>query len=302
MNNDIKFGILGSGFGLYGYLPSVLLNGISRVIISKKSKTKFMSRGELKKFTPKILWAKDDDDILKNCDVLAIVKPPKQQVKWVKKAIQINKRIKFLFLEKPIAQNPHAALQIFNLLSKWNGNWNVAYLFRLFPWASKFLSECKKQNNIWIRWNFMAHHFSQNLYNWKRSHRHGGGPLRFYGIHLIALLADAGYITAKTSKLNEASWQATFTGFNLPNVSIKINSRTKRNSFVVSTSGKKVINNKLAKSPFEVKKRKTRLDFRVPFLRKYIKSPDTKNKNYTKTRNTLLLWKNIEKMTTYEKN
>ena len=302
MNHNIKFGILGTGFGLYGYLPSILLNGYSQVIIPKKTKSKFMARKELKRFAPKILWAKDEDEVIKKCDVLAIVKPPKQQVKWVKKVIQINKKIKFLFLEKPIAQNPHAALQILKLLSKWNGNWNVAYLFRLFPWASKFLSECKKQNNMCIRWGFMAHHFSHNLYNWKRSHRQGGGPLRFYGIHLIALLADAGYISAETSKLNESSWHATFTGFNLPNVSIKINSRTKRNSFVVSTSGKEAISKVLSGSPFEINKRKNSLDFRVPILRKYIKSPYKRNKNYIKTKNTLLLWKNIEKITTHEKN
>ena len=302
MNHNIKFGILGSGFGLYGYLPSILLNGYSRVIIPKKTKSKFMAREELKRFAPQIVWAKDEDEVLKKCDMLAIVKPPKQQVKWVKKVIQIHKKIKFLFLEKPLAQNPHAALQILKLLSKWNGNWNVAYLFRLFPWASKFLSECKKQNNMCIRWGFMAHHFSHNLYNWKRSHRQGGGPLRFYGIHLIALLADAGYISAETSKINESSWHATFTGFNLPNVSIKINSRTKRNSFVVSTSGKKTISNILSGSPFEINKRKNSLDFLVPNLRKYIKSPYKRNKNYIKTKNTLLLWKNIEKITTHEKN
>ena len=50
MNHNIKFGILGSGFGLYGYLPSILLNGYSRVIIPKKTKSKFMAREELKRF------------------------------------------------------------------------------------------------------------------------------------------------------------------------------------------------------------------------------------------------------------
>jgi len=44
-----------------------------------------------------------------------------------------------------------------------------------------------------------ADHFKNNKDNWKRDHKQGGGPLRFYGIHLIAVLAELGYTSSRQS-------------------------------------------------------------------------------------------------------
>ena len=69
-----------------------------------------------------------------------------------------------------------------------------------------------------LNWEFMAHHYINNLDTWKNKHSHGGGALRFYGIHVIALLAYVGYNNIIKSKLsldlagNPYQWSAIFSG------------------------------------------------------------------------------------------
>lgn len=58
----------------------------------------------------------------------------------------------------------------------------------------------------------------------------GGGALRFYGIHLIALLAEWGYTTAARSVVHDdgeagaPAWQAAIVGPGLPPVHVAIDS------------------------------------------------------------------------------
>ena len=78
----------------------------------------------------------------------------------------------------------------------------------------------------------MAHHFSANLDTWKRRHESGGAVLRFYGIHLLALLADKGYRTVKDSALSGARageperWMAQLSSPGLPDCVVHVDSRS----------------------------------------------------------------------------
>ena len=75
--------ILGSGFGLYGYLPAI--NKISKkIFIPEKYKDFFFSRNDLKKYKNKIVWFKNINKILNKIQILIIAKRPSDQGKIIK--------------------------------------------------------------------------------------------------------------------------------------------------------------------------------------------------------------------------
>jgi hypothetical protein len=90
-----------------------------------------------------------------------------------------------------------------------------------------------------VNWGFLAHHFRHDLRNWKRFSETGGGAIRFYGIQIIALLAEAGYRDVSLSSAFGASpdevekWIAAFSGPGLPECNIVLDTRASANEFRV---------------------------------------------------------------------
>ena len=85
----------------------------------------------------------------------------------------------------------------------------------------------------------MAHHFRHGLDNWKRREELGGGPLRFFGIHVVALLAELGYEqvewsqTFGQSKSDKEKWAARFSGSTLPRCDVSVDTRSTVESFAI---------------------------------------------------------------------
>jgi hypothetical protein len=88
-----------------------------------------------------------------------------------------------------------------------------------------------------IQWSFLAHHFRHDLGNWKRFNKSGGGAIRFYGIQLIALLAEMGYQTVVSSRGFGNSpeeidkWIASFSGPELPECDVALDARSVTEKF-----------------------------------------------------------------------
>jgi hypothetical protein len=88
-----------------------------------------------------------------------------------------------------------------------------------------------------IGWSFMAHHFAHDLSNWKRKRSEGGGVLRFFGIHLLALLAMHGYEDLRDSVLEGETtdeprrWSATFEGRAVPPCHVRVDSAAAASDF-----------------------------------------------------------------------
>ena len=115
--------ILGSGFGLYGYLPAVLSKKSNIVYLEKKYKKIINSRKDLNIYKNKIIWIQNFLNSLEIIDYLIIAKRPSDQVKIIKKIINRKNTLKKIFLEKPIAKNPLAAKNLLNILKKKKINW-----------------------------------------------------------------------------------------------------------------------------------------------------------------------------------
>ena len=94
----MKYGILGSGFGIYGWLLAVFRdNAKNKVITLEKYKSKILSRIELKKCLKIIIFVKNEDEIIKKSRTIIIAKRPRDQEFLFKRLLKI--KIKILILE-----------------------------------------------------------------------------------------------------------------------------------------------------------------------------------------------------------
>ena len=261
--------ILGSGFGLYGYLPALVNKLGQEVILPRSYEEKINARQELACTLDKIHWVKNTDEALSLAKAVIIAVPPTIQPRLVKHCLTFPNITRFV-LEKPLAISPRLASELINQLDAVKKLYVIGYSFINLSWQDGLNWPSSTSATITIVWDFMAHHFSNNLYNWKRFHAEGGGVLRFYGIQIIAILALRGYKEVRNSVLTGRSkeepeiWHATFTGPNLPVCNLTINSRSNKEQFnVADTNGTYLLS---ITEPFENESKIDSLDRRVTVL------------------------------------
>jgi predicted dehydrogenase len=240
-------GILGSGFGLYGYLPAAASVAQDPILLPARYKKNFANRLELQGFSNQICWIKSDEDLIKEASTLIISKRPKDQFELLDNLLN-QRQITNIIFEKPFAQNPMQALQMQEGIQRSNKRCSVGFIFRHLPWAILQGNELRRQESlspkIWeLKWQFMAHHYEKDIHNWKRIHSDGGGIIRFYGIHLIALLAEWGYdkvnhseVFARPQDGDYSKWHATFSGFGLSDFRVQIDSYNSSSSFYIKNN------------------------------------------------------------------
>lgn len=225
----MKFAILGSGFGLYGYLPALAEEGIS-ICLSERYRSKFNGRSELRQYAGQISWVPDINGAVREIDGVVLAKRPAEQPEIVVDLVQ-QENIKYFLLEKPLAVTPAQSLELLNTLQETSCHFRIAYLFVYTKWRSilEKLIQDPGIREVHISWNFMSHHFRNDLDIWKRYNSQGGGAIRFYGIQAIALMAFLKYTSARDSVSEGADdqpvrWQATFIREGCPAVRWRIDS------------------------------------------------------------------------------
>ena len=302
--------ILGSGFGLYGYLPALVSCNCREVVLPERYRERFDERTELNEFSNRIRWERDEYEALRSASVAVLALCPSQQMRWLSVCLE-QTNLNYLFLEKPLATTPADAFALQGRLESSKKVIRIAYLFRHLEWAQRvqaFVSHPFGQK-LTFRWRFMAHHFKHNVINWKREHNEGGGPLRFYGIHLIAMLAEIGYDAVVNSSFGSEgtgrldTWSGTFSGPELPGCSVTVSTASAHSDFSVhGHDGRKEICLFDRASPFdfgEPVSNESRLDARVPMLSTFCKSafydPTPVPKFY---RRTVELWHQVERAET----
>lgn len=240
----MSVGILGSGFGIYGYLPALVKLG-KPVVMPVRYREKLLGRPDSRLFDAGIRWVEDEAELLRVAESVIITQRPEDQVLWVKRALH-EPRISRLVLEKPLAPTPDMAEDLIGTLLSSGRSFRIGFTFRYTEWATAvriWLAHADAGATLSCRWRFRAHHYAAGLENWKRRPSQGGGALRFYGIHLIALAAELGYDTIDGSRVeanaeDEARiWRATITGPNRPNWHIIVDSNAPEPLFAVDGSG-----------------------------------------------------------------
>lgn len=238
-------GILGGGFGLYGYLPAAVTLLKEPLLLLNKYKPIIDSRQELLRFKDQIIWLESEEDLIQTADSLVISRRPIDQEALVSKCL-LQTNLKRIMLEKPMASTPEKAQKILDQVAKSDKQCSVGFTFRFTAWAiqlkEKLLNgEFSEHESIHLSWHFMADHFSRNIESWKMDHAQGGGSIRFYGIHVLALLAEWGYDHIESSSVSTSNsrhsfydWSACFTGPGLPTFFVNLDSKSNVSFFKVN--------------------------------------------------------------------
>ena len=230
----------GSGFALNVYLPALINLGAKKIFIKKNQTQNLSSPKVLEKYNNYIFYFDEDKDKDQFFDYTIIAVPPEKQYDLILNDNNI-KNTNFLILEKPIASSPIKAFEILRKLKSFKVKYLINYSFRYAFWYQKLSSEIyklPKNIELFFEWKFRARHFIHKRDTWKKIHSKGGGAIRFYGIHLIAILGDMGYLQIEDTNVffdlfdNLNSFSCSFKSTeSLPKCQILINSNSSKNIF-----------------------------------------------------------------------
>lgn len=303
-----SFGIVGSGFGLYGYLPAIFNHIANNIVLPESYKEKIKVRTDLSCFLDNIKWMNSWDELFNVVDGVVIASIPMIQPTIIDTCLKF-KNIQYLFVEKPLAHDIQTSKLVLQILLQSKIKFRIGYTFLYTVWYQKLienLEEIRSSDKLLITWKFNAHHFIKNLDNWKRHDSSGGGVIKFYGIQVLAVLASLGYdqiissiVYAKQPEEFE-KWHASFRGTLLPDCEIQIDSHSLQNDFLIKTVSarqEKVYFN--LSDPFELDvslKNNPIHDRRIISLTKLCQSILTEDTSiYELYRKVLMLWEKIEK-------
>ena len=298
------FTILGSGFGLYGYLPALIAEFGGCVILPTAYKDKVVARSELRHLGAGIKWADSHEDCLSRCTGAVLAQRPRDQERYIIDCLR-RENILELLLEKPLATTPDIAGRLLEEATSSGKTFRIGYIFRNTSWSvavRKRWAMLTDKDHVSVSWSFRAHHITNRLQTWKRDPNEGGGPIRFYGIHLIAWLSEMGYNVVRCSYQKCSSdgepqaWTATFTGANLPICDVEVNLFGSTVFSIKTNRDKDFLE---LRSPFDAEPASpTGLDTRISPLRLVCRSlRDKASSPYRFYSETIELWRQVEKQT-----
>ncbi|WP_213741533.1 Gfo/Idh/MocA family oxidoreductase [Bradyrhizobium sp. dw_411] len=292
--------ILGSGFGLYGYLPALAALPC-RVLLPERYRAVVATRAELSGFAAGIDWVADEHAAIDRAQALVIARRPADQAGLIAEILRQDK-LERLLLEKPLAPTPALAAQVQDQIEVSGKMLRMGYMFGFTDWGRDLMGR-SPTGNLQIKWTFRAHHYKANLSNWKRSSAEGGGALRFYGIQLISLLADLGFDRVLASgtvaaQPDEAEvWRATLSNHQGARCEVEVDSNSAQTEFLVRAPTLSLAIS--LPDPFGEASDATQ-DRRVPILsslcRDLLTSEQTPHFSYRKT---IALWQAIEDVTVH---
>jgi predicted dehydrogenase len=236
--------ILGSGFGIYGYLPAVIRHMGEELVLPMSYRAAIRSRPELRDCVEKVRYVSDREVALNTADQLIVALPPVAQAELINEIAGIS-TLRTIVLEKPVAPTPEASLGVHNILHAANKRVLVNYSFLYTGWHDRlvqFMASASPNDQISIDWRFRAHHFERRLGGWKTRANEGGGPVRFFGIHLIAVLAHFGYTEVSASRVEACGsdaltkWTATFAKTDGPEVAVTVDTNSDRSRFALHST------------------------------------------------------------------
>jgi hypothetical protein len=306
------FGIIGSGFGLYGHLPAIALTSEQSIYLPLRYRTKFESRNELDVFKGRICWVKDEIEVMEKAENIILSVSPILQEKWISQCV-LSRNTKTIILEKPLASTPIKSIQLLEKLIISKKNFRINYTFLMLSWFDKInmLLESNEILSLKINWKFLAHHYKHNVQTWKREISMGGGVMRFFGIHFIAVISALEFYEVVSSNAfgnnddDAFKWEAEFKGKAGATAVLNIDSKSNIEAFNIEMkylddSEIKYFNVNLIEPFGEISSVNLDLDSRTEVLQNIYSSILQNEKNeetYTFYKQINNLWLNIEKVT-----
>lgn len=277
--------IVGAGFGLYGYLPALVKGLGGTVLLPRCVEATVRARPELAATLHAIRWVDDTEAALAAADAVVIATPPRAQGEIARRCANLS-NVRRLVLEKPVAPTPALAAELLDTLEAAGKRYRVGYTLLHARWHADLswptVPICPAP--LRLEWTFNAHHFARQLSNWKRRHEEGGGALRFFGVHVVALLAYQGYerVSASACEGQTAAeperWRATFHGPGLPYCEVLVDSRCDRRRFSIGQVGRSSL--VTLADPFETERAEGGSDPRVDVLTRLISTFATEDRPF----------------------
>ena len=177
--------IVGSNFGLRGYLPVInRIKNLNIKIICSRKKNK-IPNNEIYNSIHETNWKKI---FKKNIDLIILAVPPKLQEKILLYNLKYKKKIIF---EKPISSKYSASKKIIENIKKKKikSEINLTYLNHpLFKKIRKIIENKSlgKVINYNIYWDFVSSDFNKKIKSWKTDEKSGGGIKNIFLTHVFA--------------------------------------------------------------------------------------------------------------------
>ena len=268
-----KVGILGGGFGLYGYLPA-FANLEYEIFTLSKYENFMKRRSDINKYIKDINFL-NEKDLFSKVDYISIARNPESQYKFL--VNYKNYEFNHIYIEKPIAHNTIAYKKCIENLEIQKTNFSVFYSLTYMDWYRNIIEEIKEgaDQNFKIEWKI-----KQSVSTWKQDVSKGGGLLNFYGIHFFKMFIDSN-LMLKSAKMSGDKLEIKLKSENFNSLKINIESSDK-NLFSIYKNKQIQIN---SSNPFLNEIIPELPDPRIKILEKYIQS------NFN---NSLVLEKNIE--------
>ena len=256
-----KVGILGGGFGLYGYLPA-FANLQFEIFTLSKYENFIKKRPDLSKYIDKVNFLNEEKELIKKVDYINIARNPESQYQF----LIHNKPYSFkhLYIEKPIAHQTIAYKKCIENFETENTSFSVFYSLTYMDWYNNIIEEIQQEidKEYTILWKI-----KQKSSSWKQDISRGGGMLKFYGIHFIQMFIDAN-LTLKNISMSKNKLEINLESKNINFLTIFIESSDK-NSFSVYKNKEILIN---SSNPFLREIIPELPDPRIEILEKYIQS------------------------------
>lgn len=262
----MNIGILGSGFGLYGYLPAACEN-LWTPLILKKSHAAVESRAELQNYQSKIKYVETEEELIRISNRLIIARNPERQTE-----ILISKKafpeIEHLYLEKPLVDKLEKRQEIIELLS--TKSFSIAYLWLYTEWFLDFKRILEQVNNTSFIINWEIPFIDSN---WKSFREKGGGLIQNYGVHFLAMLHKLDFEKNCINIIENSFATINAVDRNKNTICMYLKYSEGRSFSLEQTINKKSLMIFSAETPFGRSHVKGQTDIRVPLLSNYLKTP-----------------------------
>ena len=181
----MNIALVGSNFGIKGYLPAIKKIKILKLKIICSRNIKKLKNNDLKKIIHVTDWKKIFKD---NINIIILAVPPKLQEKIITYNLQYKKRIIF---EKPISSSYLKSKKLVESIKKRKikAEVNLTYLNHDLFKKLKHIIDKQKLGPIIdfkINWNFISHDLNKKIKSWKTNEKLGGGIKNIFLTHVFS--------------------------------------------------------------------------------------------------------------------
>tara|TARA_B100000902_G_C27210395_1_gene864024 strand:+ start:93 stop:959 length:867 start_codon:yes stop_codon:yes gene_type:complete len=274
-----KIGILGGGFGLYGYLPAFVNLDYSIFTLSKYQKF-IESREDLEKYYENINFLSSEDEIYNEVNLLCFAKNPESQYNF----LQSKESYKFehLYLEKPLAHKLNEFENCIKKLKEDNQSISVFYSLSYLGWYKETIEKILSGSNQLIEIFWKINRNTNENSSWKNDKNKGGGFLNYYAIHFIKMFYKSNLKIENVKSKNDFLL-ISLNDQNLNTLKVEISS-SEESSFKIYEESKLKIE---SDNPFLRKIIPGKPDPRIGLLEKYI---DSNKEDKINTEEKVLKW------------